>query len=387
MMIAMEDMELAHEAPGLRRHKIAEDVVAKVFSSSGWRVLREPRLGGILRPDLAVRRGGVAYAIEIKAAPEGRSDRLVPLWSQAWLQAAQAADDAHRPLAIVAAPRIPAHAAARVLHFAEKYAPGAAAGVVDFAGLRLFRGPQLEELNSPGAPAEPQFQQVRSESRDLFSDLNQWMLKVLLAPHLPEHLLSAPRGRYRNASQLARAADVSVMSAFRLVESLRDTGHLAEGEPLELVRREELLRRWQESASRRAAEVPMRFLFRGDSDKELGRILKLGHACLALFAAADALHLGFVRGVPPYVYVRDLRSFSLADWKNVAPAMPGEVPDLILRQAPARQSVFRGAVRVGERPVSDVLQIWLDVASHASRGREQADLIRRRVLNHLMAAS
>ena len=366
---------------------MAEGVVSDIFSGSGWRVVREPRLGGMHRPDLAASRGAIAYAVEIKAAPEGRADRLVPLWSQAWLQAAQAADGEHRPLAIVAAPRISTSAAARVMDFALSYAPGAAAGVVDFAGVRLFRGPQLEELNSPGAPAVPRFQQLRGESRHLFSDLNQWMLKVLLAPHLPEHLLSAPRGRYRNASQLARAARVSVMSAFRLVRSLRNAGHLAEGEPLELVRRDELLRRWQEAASSSAAaEIRMRFLLGGDSEKELDRILEPGHACLALFAAADALNLGFVRGVPPYVYVRDLRSLSPADWRNVAPAMPGEPPDLILRQAPAPQSVSRGAARVGERPVSDVLQIWLDVASHPSRGREQADLIRRRVLSHLIEA-
>jgi len=383
----MKGMDLADKSPGLRRHQMAEEVVANVFSSAGWRVLREPRLGGILRPDLAVRRGAVAYAIEVKAAPEGRSDRLVPLWSQAWLQAAQAADDAHRALAIVAAPSIPPSVAARVLHFAEKYAPGGAAGVVDFAGLRMFHGRELEKLNSLGAPADHQFQWVRGESRALFSDLNQWMLKVLLAPHLPEHLLSAPRGRYRNASQLARAADVSVMSAFRLVESLRDAGHLAEGEALELVRREELLRRWQEYASRRAEEVPMRFLFRGDSNKELAGVLESGHACLALFAAADALNLGFVHGVPPYIYAQDLRSSRLAEWKNVAPAQPGEVPDFVLRRAPARQSVFRAVVRVRERLVSDVLQVWLDVASHPSRGQEQADLIRRRALNNVMAAN
>jgi hypothetical protein len=29
---------------------------------------------------------------------------------------------------------------------------------------------------------------------------------------------------------------------------------------------------------------------------------------------------------------------------------------------------------------SDALQVWLDVASHPARGREQADLIRKRVL-------
>ena len=55
-------------------------------------------------------------------------------------------------------------------------------------------------------------------------------------------------------------------------------------------------------------------------------------------------------------------------------------PDLILRQAPAPQSVFRGLVHANGIAVCDVLQIWVDVASHPSRGREQADLIRKRVL-------
>jgi hypothetical protein len=32
----------------------------------------------------------------------------------------------------------------------------------------------------------------------------------------------------------------------------------------------------------------------------------------------------------------------------------------------------------------DVLQVWLDVGSHPSRGREQADLIRKRVLQRVL---
>ena len=40
------------------------------------------------------------------------------------------------------------------------------------------------------------------------------------------------------------------------------------------------------------------------------------------------------------------------------------------------------------RPVglaaSDVLQVWLDVAEHPSRGREQADIIRKRVLQQVI---
>ena len=128
----------------------------------------------------------------------------------------------------------------------------------------------------------------------------------------------------------------------------------------------------------------MRSLLRGDSKKELHRVLLKGRACLALFAAAEALHFGFVHGVPPHVYVDRLRPGSLPQWKNVVPADPGEVPDLILRQAPAAQSVFRGMVKVEGHQVSDILQVWLDVSAHPSRGQEQADLIRRRLLDKVI---
>ena len=106
-------------------------------------------------------------------------------------------------------------------------------------------------------------------------------------------------------------------------------------------------------------------------------MLSSGRACLALFAAAEALKLGFVEGVPPYVYVERIQSANLAAWKNLRPCESGEHPDVILRQAPAPQSVFRGLVRPDGMASCDVLQVWLDVSSHPSRGREQADLIRR----------
>jgi hypothetical protein len=110
-------------------------------------------------------------------------------------------------------------------------------------------------------------------------------------------------------------------------------------------------------------------------------MLRGGRACLGLFAAASALHFGFVEGVPPYVYVQRLGPANNAAWKNIVPAGPGEQPDLILRQAPAPRSIFRGLVRAGDVPVCDILQVWLDVSSHPSRGREQSHLIRERVLD------
>ncbi|MEP7344209.1 MAG: RpiR family transcriptional regulator, partial [Gemmatimonadaceae bacterium] len=128
----------------------------------------------------------------------------------------------------------------------------------------------------------------------MFSDLNQWMLKVLLAPEIPNALLSAPRGRYSTASQLARAANVSMMSASRFVQQLRNDGHLHESAPyLQLVQRAELFRRWQAWVTVKSVkEMPMRFLLRGDPEVELARMLRTGKVCLALFAAADALGVG-----------------------------------------------------------------------------------------------
>jgi hypothetical protein len=378
----MESLKNPVKSDGSDRGRLAESRVAALFERAGWQVRRNPNDPG---SDLVVRRKGIQYSVEVKSAPEGRSDRLVPLFAQALLQAAHGASQKAAPLAVVAAPRLSRRAAEQVMAFAQRFAPDAAAGVIDFEGFAMFRGPQLEELNAERKELPSSVRQSVRASGALFSDLNQWMLKVLLAPELPDPLLSAPRGQYRNASQLARAANVSVMSAFRFVQQFQREGYLHESAPyLRLVRREDLFRRWQALSARSSREVAMRFLLPGDLQAQLRRMLASGRACLALFAAADALRLGFVSGVPPYVYVQRIQPENLAAWKNLRACSPGESPDIIVRQAPAPQSVFRALVRPEGIAACDVLQIWVDLAAHPSRGREQADLIRKRVLHRLI---
>ena len=81
---------------------------------------------------------------------------------------------------------------------------------------------------------------------DLFSDLNQWMLKILLGQNLPESLLSVPRGEYRSGRQLAEAVGVSPMSASRFLRQLSSEGFLDESkESLRLVRVEAVADRHQ----------------------------------------------------------------------------------------------------------------------------------------------
>jgi len=70
----------------------------------------------------------------------------------------------------------------------------------------------------------------------------------------------------------------------------------------------------------------MRLVLPGDPQAQLRRAPSNGKACLALFAAVDALQLGFVAGVPPYVYVERLQPASLAAWKNLRACGPGEPP-------------------------------------------------------------
>jgi len=138
-----------------------------------------------------------------------------------------------------------------VKNFVLRHAPDVAVGIIDAGGFRRFVGHGLEVLNEDRSHViETTRQEVPPGS--LFSDLNQWMLKILLSRSVPDSQLSAPRGHYENASQLAEAAGVSVMSAFRLVRQLSEEGFLEERGGLRLVRPEELLERWL------SAESPLR---------------------------------------------------------------------------------------------------------------------------------
>ena len=99
----MENHGIAGKSDASQRGRSAESRLAALFEKAGWHVRLHPSAEP--GPDLVVRRKGIEYAVEIKSAPEGRSDRLVPLFAQAVLQAMSAAGDKAVPLAVVAAPR------------------------------------------------------------------------------------------------------------------------------------------------------------------------------------------------------------------------------------------------------------------------------------------
>jgi hypothetical protein len=382
-------------------------IVASVFREEGWKVAEEPREKNVA-PDFLVSGRGKKFVVELKRASEGRKDRVIPLLSQAALEAvhySRVISGHPVPLAIVGANRIPDSIAEETRHFMQERAPEVAVGIVDLEGLRLFAGHGLESLSSPRrSHNELRAPKVRARAPELFSDLNQWMLKVLLAPRIPEAYLSAPRSSYQGASQLAEAAGVSVMSAFRFVEAFSKEGFVeSRSGALRPVRLNELRNRWIAASQRRVLEIPMRWvLHRGK--KALWNAVRsyrrkeavaFGNAadrlssprlCLGLFEAAEALGIGFVHGIKPYLYLEHFNAAALKELGLSGDAEEEEA-DLYVRTPRNRESIFRGVVQKDDVPVCDILQVWLDVSQHPSRGKEQAELIWRKILSPALESS
>src|SRR5580700_10742068 len=96
-----------------------ENIVAGAFRKAGWRVRRHPAAGD-MRADLVVDDGVRKYIVEVKFAAEGRRDRLIPLLSQAILQAqalARLFPERAAPLAVAAARRVPDSVADHIMQF------------------------------------------------------------------------------------------------------------------------------------------------------------------------------------------------------------------------------------------------------------------------------
>lgn len=374
--------QLSNRISGIEAERQSIDLVKKAFDDAGWQAIEHRHMSvSSRRSDLFVSLGSYRYAVDIKAIPRGSSARLEDSWSRACLQAQHAAGDDARPLAIVVAPRVSHGAAERLVEFAERYAPSVAMGVIDQLGLQVFRGPGLEALNREARHAPDRHANQPLVPKNLFSDLNQWLLKALLAPELPEHLIGGPRAEYRHASALAEAAGCSAMSAHRFVEELRREGFLDESSRrLRLVRRAELFRRWSVVPSSNLPDVPLKFVMPGDVHSQLERLFPPGRACLGLFAAADELGVGFVSGVPPYVLI-DQPSIlpgnvnAAVGARSMMLAGRGDPVDLVARIPKAPRSVFRGVVHPRSAASADIVQVWLDVSKHPARGEEQADLI------------
>ena len=108
-------------------------IVSALFRDDGWKILQEPREPNPA-PDFLVSGHGKKLVVELKRASEGRKDRIIPLLSQAALEAvyySRVIPGHPIPVALVGANRISDSVADEAIQFLRERAPEVAIGVLD----------------------------------------------------------------------------------------------------------------------------------------------------------------------------------------------------------------------------------------------------------------
>jgi hypothetical protein len=356
------------------------------LGEAGWSA-RPPREGEpwLLVASKASRR----YPVLLNQVSVSRRSSLQGLLADAILRGRAAAGPKGQFLAVVGAPAISTAMAAAIEAYAREVAPEQPFGYVDERGLVRLFGPGLEAVKRDPVRRSGS-RPMAGQPRDLFSDLNQWMLKVIVGGKLPAGMIDVPRDPVRLAGDLAARADVSSPAAWRLLASLKVAGYMDEAG--QVVRVHDLLARWRAAALRPQRQVAAVWIMPGRNPLERLRASlaeqRRGEgkpsACLGLFAACDALGLGHVRGAPVHLYVRRIEGAQLEPL-GLALAPRGQQGDVVLRLARWPESVLRGAVSVRGVPVADIIQCWLDVSAEPARGAEQAAFIWKKVLGPAIA--
>lgn len=332
---------------------------------------------------------GRRYWLAAEGATSGWSRAESALLARAILQARANAEAGVLPLAVVEVKKATATIHERLERFVREVAKDQAWILLDREGRAFPHVPGEPELVE-NAAARPVSAPSRSPNRrqpSLFTDLNQWLLKVLLAPFLEEKLLRAPRDRpIRNVAALADLAKVSLPLATKLIRALDDQGHLdTRYGDLRLARPLDLLKQWRDRLGDSARESMPVVVVEGGVER-FDRIGQLGQAfgdpapIWGSHRACDALGFGHASGVLPMAWVPSLEKSQLSRWGVVA-AQPGEKADLLLQVPRFPQTIERAAVPGSGTVlrVTDVVQSWLDVSFARVRGEEQADILWRTV--------
>lgn len=350
---------------------LASHSVHSLFQRHGW-VVREKGEDGKGLDFILTSPLGETYHVVLKALTEGRADRAIPLFSQALLESrarANAGQGGSRPAVIlwvgIASPAL----IKKLVSFHRDYGSGEPLAILSDVPLYL----DFPDLQADAQPVTVRRSSHSAPPTLVFSDLAQWMLKLLLAVDIKrENLINAPEKTYMTASELAREAGVAVMTATRLINALKEEGMVEFAPHLRIVQRRKLAHRWKAAYVKPTASVPMKFLVRGVPEDELLRktLKRENGATLGQFAAAHALGVGHVHGAIATLWAPNLAAAE--GWRGLKRAREGERPDVILKQHHYPQSLLRGRVMCKGVWVTDIIQTWLDVSSDPTRGAEQA---------------
>lgn len=278
-----------------------------------------------------------------------------------------------------------------VRKFTGKYAPNIGWGLIDASERAALVIPHFS-LDWSRARSGPEWRPTLFERRDrkLFTDLNCWMLKILMLRNAPDDQWGGPRQAPRHPTELAHLAKVSVSKAHGFASTFQQEGYLRKsGQELRLVRLPALLEAWlQDEKNSSPKMTPVRSflptrtaIFPEEGDAEPPLTPEACRSCVigGMFAAISRGLLHASGRHLPFVHIQKPISQAMRDWK--LESCDSRDAQMILVQPLHPHSVFRGAAkRIGGAPLVDLWQVALDAVSSGPRGREQADYIVERVL-------
>ncbi len=212
-------------------------------------------------------------------------------------------------------------------------------------------------------------------NQSLFTDLNQWLLKVLILNHAPPEVWDRPRLELRGPADLSRTdwVDVSQGKAYQFAHTLKDMGYLVwKRGVFRLVEVERLLDSWLAVArSQRPYRTPVRSLM-GDDVRRVFESNSTQYA-FAGALAAETYGLRHVSESIEEVYVFDAID-ELMEEAMLEVCEDTRATFYLIR--PTDRAAVERAVQLRENHrVVDLIQVALDSSRRRARGPEQADFV------------
>lgn len=282
------------------------------------------------------------------------------------------------PLVVISMPHVTTGAATAVDGFVRMHDLPVAWALVGDDGTIALRAPQVDA-------------EIRTRPRRLtrrvpvekspFSDLNCWILKVLLLRTAPEDLWGGVRTPAFSPQELARVANVSTVTAYRFVQRMIGADFVRETDRgIIVTRRRELLAAWFAwHAQQRLERIPVRWQrgSPGALEDVFCDAARLRY-CVTSFEACRVLGVLHATYADREVHIDGTLIEARTSWK--LDRCDERDAHFVLLKSPLTESVFRGRVKRHGLWVADPVQTALDASLHAARGEEQARFVLRDVL-------
>ena len=337
--------------------------------------------------DLRGRIGGSKVSVHLKSMSRGTVEDMKGRLAMGLLKALKEdkGGGIGHPVVMLQAPRIGRRAIGELARFMQEDAPDDVGwGAFDDRGSFHLEMPSLDiEVDKRGRSSTEEARKTKYNQR-AFTDLNRWLLKVLMLTDAPEGRWKSGekfRRRVRNPNDLKDVADVSQAKAYQFARTFKSLGLLRWNRgDFQITGRRHVFDLWyEEERQLHVEEYPVRSIF-GTTDLH-AMLRKAGDEvdCAVGGLAACKLHgvLHTSVGVP-HVHISGSPDVVM-EKLDLEPVAEHQAEARLI-QLPYSESIFRGLVAIDGVKVVDILQAALDSGRSRGRGREQAEYIVEHVL-------